>query len=747
MRKFILYLIIFLLFFNCYLFSEEKTPKILNLDRIFKTDEFKPEKAENIKWFKKGSFYSKLEDSDTIEDSKNIVVVNPKTGEENIVVEAKNLIPGGKEKPIKIYDYKWFDDQKKLLIFTNTKKVWRLNTKGDYWIYDLKTKKLKKLGGKAEPSSLMFAKPSPDNEKIAYVKKNNIYVKYLKTGKIKQLTFDGSENIINGTFDWVYEEEFSCRDGFRWSPDSKKIAFWQLNTEGIKDFYLINNTDTLYPKLKAIKYPKVGTTNSACKIGVISIDNGEEKWIKIPGDLRNNYIPRMSWANNSKQIIFQRMNRLQNTNKVMIGDIKSGESRIIFTEKDEAWLDVVDNVEWLNNGKEFIWLSEQDGWRHIYTVNRNGEKKCITKGEYDVIKINKIDKKRNQVYFIASPEDPTKRYLFCVSINREERLKRITPEGQGGYHQYNISDDGNYAIHTFSSYGFPPVTELVNLPEHKTLKTLVSNSKLKNNLNSLNTGKLSFFDIIIKDGVSLKGIEIKPPDFDKSKKYPVLFYVYGEPWGQTTLDRWGGKTYLWHLMLTQKGFLVITVDNRGTPMPLGREWRKSIYKKIGILNASDQAAAAKKISQWKYVDEEKIGVWGWSGGGSSTLNALFKYPKIYKTGIAVASVPDQHLYDTIYQERYMGLSEENIEAFEKGSPTNHAKNLKGNLLIIHGTGDDNVHYQGVEKLINELIKHNKNFDLMIYPNRTHSIKKGENTRRHLYGIMTEYLEEHMRNSK
>ena len=725
--------------------GSQSDPSLLTLDRIFSSGEFSSQRFGPARWLGDGSGYTTLEPSHSKSGGRDIIRYNPENGEKEILVAADRLIPSGETKPLDISNYSWSQDGKKLLVFTNTKRVWRQNTRGDYWVLDLQSWRLQKLGGQAEPSTLMFAKFSPDGTRTGYVIKNNIYVEDLTSSQILPLTSDGSETIINGTFDWVYEEEFGLRDGFRWSPDGKHIAYWQLDSEGIKNFNMINTTDYLYPKTIPIKYPKVGTTNSASRIGVVSAAGGETRWFDLPGNSRDFYLARMNWAASSKEVIFQRLNRLQNSNWVILGNIHTGETKTIYTDKDEAWVEVVDDLRWMDNGHHFTWVSEQDGWKHVYLISRDGQEiKCITEGDYDVESIGCIDSQEGWLYFIASPDNPTQRYLYRVPLSGSDQAERLTPMDQAGNHSYQISDDGKWAFHTYSSFAEPPVIELVQLPQHENIRTFVDNAKLRKKVAALEKQPVEFFRVDIGKGMELDAWCMKPPDFDPGKKYPLFFFVYGEPAGTTVSDRWGGSRYLWHLMLTQKGYVVMSVDNRGTRVPRGRDWRKSIYRQIGILASADQAAAAKAIIKSRpYVDPTRIGIWGWSGGGSMSLNAIFRYPKLYHTAMAVAFVADQRLYDTIYQERYMGLPDNNEKGYRDGSPITFAHQLKGNLLLVHGTGDDNVHYQNFERLVNELIKHNKFFSMMSYPNRSHGIYEGENTTRHLYELLTRYLQENL----
>jgi dipeptidyl-peptidase-4 len=746
MKRFYVFAIALIILFACTpQQGQEKDPSLLTLERIYSSSEFRDERFGPARWLKERSGYTTLERSKSNKDGRDIVLYDAESGEQEILVPASRLIPKGEKDPLSISNYVWSADGKKLLIFTNTKRVWRQNTRGDYWVLDLSDWSLHKLGGDAEPSALMFAKFSPDGDRVGYVIKNNIYVEELKDHRITQLTQDGSETIINGTFDWVYEEEFGLRDGWRWSPDGKWIAYWQLDAEGIKTFYLINNTDSLYPKLTPLQYPKVGETNSSSRIGVVSTGGGETRWFELEGDPRNHYIARMDWAANSEEIIFQRLNRLQNTIWLMMGNIRNGEARAILTERDETWVEVVDDLHWLDDGKFFTWVSERDGWSHVYLVSRDGgDVRCLTKGEYDVVSLEGINEQRKEMYFIASPDNPTQRYLWRVGLDGSSTAECLSLPDQKGTHSYRISPDSRWSFHTFSTFDEPSVTELVRLPEHEVVRTLVENSNLKKKVQALKRQPVEFFRVDIGKNVRLDGWCMKPHDFDSNKRYPVLFFVYGEPAGSTVGDRWGGNRYLWHLMLTQQGYVVMSVDNRGTRVPRGREWRKCIYRQIGILASADQAAALRAIiKRWPWVDSSRIGIWGWSGGGSMSLNAIFRYPDMYKMAMAVAFVSNQRYYDTIYQERYMGLPEDNKEGFKNGSPITFAHQLKGNLLIIHGTGDDNVHYQNFEALVNELIKHNKHFTMMSYPNRSHGIFEGENTTRHLYELLTRYLKENL----
>lgn len=742
MRRFHVFTAIIICLLSTTIVAEEKDESLLTIDRIFNSDEFRMDRFGPARWLENIQLYTTLEKNEKGYDE--IVQYDPETGAKKVIVSASQLTPKDRKTPLEIDDYHWSRNESQLLIFTNTKRVWRANTRGDYWVLDLESSKLLQLGTKFEPSTLMFAKFSPQGDRVAYVMKNNLFVESLASGEVVQLTFDGSRTIINGTFDWVYEEEFDCRDGFRWSPDGSKIAYWQLDAEGVRDFYMINNTDSLYPRIIPVQYPKAGETNSAAKVGIVSASGGQTTWFDLQGDPRQHYIARMDWAANSSEILFQRLNRKQNTLWLIMGDSSDGSTRTVHTETDDAWVDAVDDLLWLNDGKHFIWVSEADGWRHVYIVSRSGEKRLVTNGEFDAVRVVKVDEKNGWIYYMASPDKPTQSYLYRSKLDGSGEAERISPENQSGFHGYQMSSDASLAIHSWSSFDNPTVTDLVKIPSHESIRTLISNERQRERISKLKRKPVEYFRLTIDDGIEVDAYCMKPFNFDPGKKYPVLVYVYSEPWGQTVRDRWGGRNYLWHLMLTQQGYLVMSFDNRGTPAPRGRAWRKSIYGKVGQLNSSDQAAAVRAaIKKFDYIDENRIASWGWSGGGSATLNALFRYPDLYHTGIAVAPVSDLRFYDTIYQERYTGIPQEVPENYEKGSPITYAHQLKGNLLIVHGTGDDNVHYQNAEAVINKLIEHNKPFSMMAYPNRSHGIYEGRNTTRHLFTLLTKYLKQNM----
>ncbi len=670
----------------------------------------------------------------------------------SIFISSGQLTPKEEPGPLHIKNFSFSPDYKKVLIFTNAKKVWRYETRGDYWVYDLTSGSLVQLGKSLPVSSLMFAKISPDGSRAAYVSSHNIYVEDLSTNKIKALTINGSRKMINGTFDWVYEEELNCRDGFRWSPDSRAISYWQINDSSTRDYYMLNTTDSVYSHVVPVEYPIAGQMPSPFKIGVVQISNGKTSWMNIPADVKNGtYLPRMEWAAGSEELIVERLNRNQNESDVMLCNAKSGVVKEIHHEQNAAWIDVLSawddkykmgGWDFLKNGSEFLWASEKDGWRHLYRISRDGKTdKLITSGNYDVMEISLVDEKHNLLYFMASPDNATQAYLYCCPLDGTGMAVRVSPANQNGTHSYKISPNGKFAQHSFSNYYTKTGSELITLPEHQVAEGFYGMT-LPNPADSASSN-VTFFKILTPDGVSMDGWMQKPVPFDDTKKYPVLFEVYTEPAAQTVIDRFDvNKNFLYPGDLAKDGYIYISLDNRGTPAPKGSAWRKAIYRKIGQVNIHDQAQAASEIIKWPFVDSSRIAVWGWSGGGSATLNLMFQYPGIYKTGIAVAALGNMETYDNIYQERYMGNPLETKADYLQGSAINHASGLQGNLLYIHGSGDDNVHYDNAEMLLNELIKYNKTFQFMEYPNRTHAISEGPGTIQHLANLFKSYLNTH-----
>ena len=683
------------------------------------------------------------------------------TGGRRVLITAAQLTPAGTRTPLDVEGLEWSQDEQRVLIFTNTRQVWRTNSRGDYWLLDRTTGRLRKLGGDVPEASLMYAQFDPLAARVAYVRQNDIYVEDVAGGAIRRLTTDGSDLVINGGSDWVNEEELDLHDCFRWSPDGRRITFWQFDLHGVGTFslqYSLGQEKSIvtqipypqtgpYPVRLDVPYPLAGTTNSAVRVGVVNATGGPVTWMALEGDARAHYVGRVLWSD-SDTLLIQQLNRLQNTNDYVLADAATGAVRRLWRDHDDAFITIgsggLPEARVLRAGAGFLVLSEKDGWMHAYRVAMDGTETLVTRGGMDVVSIVAVDERAGELYFIASPDNATQRYLYRARLDGRSAPVRVTPPSFAGTNSYSVSPDGRFAVHAFSSFVDPGLREIVSLPDHKVVRRVADAAAVKAKIRSALDATTERFTVDAGDGVSVDGYLIAPPDFDRTKRYPVLVHIYGEPASQTVTDSWAGTTGLFHRYLASLGYLVVSFDNAGTPAPRGRAWRKAVYGAVGVLSSKQQAAALRSFSQARaFVDLDRVAVWGWSGGGTNTLNLMFRHPDLYKVGMSVAPVPDQRLYDSIYQERYMGLPQDNADGYKQGSPINFAEGLKGHLLIVHGSGDDNVHYQGTELLVNRLVELGKTFDFMTYPDRTHAISEGPGTTVHLYRLLARYLTDHL----
>ena len=663
----------------------------------------------------------------------DVIRIDAITGDRHLLVSGSDLVPPGDSTPITIESYEFSPDGTKLVIFTNSVRVWRQNTRGEYYVWDLRERRLTPVG--QEPGLQQFAKFSPDGKYVGFVRDNNIFVTEIKNRRERQLTFDGDDNIINGTSDWVYEEELGLRDAFRFSPDGKRIAFWRIDQTVIKPFYLIDEL-SLYPELMPVRYPKAGEQNSEVRLGVVEISSGKVQWIDL-GAEKDIYIAEMDFANSPDEVLFTRLNRHQNTLELLVADVKSGASRVILTDTDDAWVDAVE-PRWFNDGQNFLFTSERDGFNQVFLYERDGTLiRKVTTAAWDVTNVYGLDETRGVLYFSGAGDGPLKRPLYRVGLDGQGLTRLSSSDGS---HNVQFNSDHSLYIDRYASSATPPIQTL-HEADGTVVRTLADNAELAGKVRSLNLLAPEFIKIPVDGGVELNAYIIRPPDFIPGRSYPLLLYVYGGPGSQTVRDVWGGQRYLWHQMLAQEGYLVASVDNRGTGAR-GRDFKKQTYLNLGKYETADQIAAARYFGSMPFVDANRIGIWGWSYGGYMSLMSMFQGEGVFKTAISVAPVTDWRFYDTIYTERFMRTPAENPTGYETGAPINYVEKLQGNLLVVHGTGDDNVHAQNTTQLIHALEEAGKQFDMRIYPNKTHSIA-GSRTRANLYEYFTRWLNENL----
>ncbi len=710
--------------------QEATAPPPLTIEQIYGSREYSVNRVQT-NWTAGGRHYTVVERRG--ENQTDLYRVAARDGKRELLIRGADLMTPGTEKPISIDDYRFSDDDSKLLIAANEQRIWRRSSKAFFYIWDFKTRKLAPVSGR--PGHQQYAKLSPDGTQVAFVRDNNIYVSDPAVGTERALTTDGDENIINGTTDWVYEEELSLVDGFRWSPDGKRIAFWRFDQSKIPTFFLLDETN-LYPELKPVRYPKAGAENSQVKLGVIEVITGRTTWIDVGRPDSDFYIARMDFIS-AEQIWFQRLNRHQNKMELLLADVTTGKSRMIMADTDDAWVDIHEPV-WIENGKRFVILSERDGYSQLFLFNRDGTLiRKLTPAQWDVRALHGVDERARAVYFSGAGDGPLNRPLYRVNLDGQG-LKRIS--GPVGTHQIQFDPTFSYYVDTYSSAGVPPIQTL-RKADGTALRTLADNTALMKRLEQLELRRPEFLEIPLEDGARLNAWLIKPADFDSTQRYPLLMYVYGGPGSQTVTDAWHGDRYLWHQYLANQGYLVASVDNRGTG-GRGVEFKKITYLNLGKFESADQIAAARYFAGLAYVDSQRIGIWGWSYGGYMAALSLFKGGDVFKAGISVAPVTDWRLYDTIYTERYMRTPLENPSGYAESAPLTHADRLQGRFLLVHGTGDDNVHSQNSMQLVERLIQANKQFQFRLYPNKAHGIS-GPTTRVNLFTLLTDFLLENL----
>jgi dipeptidyl-peptidase 4 len=687
----------------------------------------------DVTWMKDGNAYTVIEEDAS--GNTDLWRVDALTGTRQLLVRGADLVPpgGGGGKPIAIEEYSFSADGSRLLLFTNSARVWRQNTKGTFYVWELAGKRLVPVS--ALPGYQQFAKFSPDGRMVGFVRDNNLYVTDLATGAEKALTTDGGENVINGTSDWVYEEELDLRDAFRWSPDGRRIAFWRFDQTAIRPFYLVDH-DSLYPALVPVRYPKAGTTNSTVKIGVTEVASGRTSWVDLGAD-KDIYVAAMDFADSPTELWLTRLNRHQNRLDLLLADATSGATRVIMSDSDSAWVDA-NRPRWMAGGKQFLLVSERDGYDQVYLFNRDGSLvRRVTPGGWDVFEVVGVDEQSKVLYFTGAIDGPLARPLLRIGLDGKS-LTRISTEP--GTHGVQFDPTFRLYVDTYSRAGVPPV-ETLRRADGTLVRSVAGNLALVRKVDALRLRPPEFLKVPTPDGTVLNAWMIKPRDFDPAKHYPLLLFVYGGPGSQTVTDAWGGAQYLWHQMLAQDGYLVASVDNRGTG-GRGAKFMKLSYLHLGRYESADQIAAARWFSQQPFVSADRIGIWGWSYGGYMTSRTVFLGGGLFKAALAVAPVTDWRFYDTIYTERYMRTPQENQAGYDESASLTYADSLKSSFLLVHGTGDDNVHFQNSERLVERLEAANKQFDMRIYPNKTHSIAGG-NTRENLYGFFTSWLKAHL----
>ncbi|WP_187262863.1 S9 family peptidase [Pontibacter beigongshangensis] len=711
--------------------------KQVTLEDIYQKGTFAAKSVYGVNWMNDGRYYSSQ-----VPDQQNrvydIVQYDVTTGQQvATIIEGEHLKPEGASQPIQFDGYAFSSDEQKVLFATGSEQIYRRSSKADYYIYDIPAKKLTRLsnGGKQ-----LYATFSPDAKRVAFARDNNMFVVDLGTMQETQITTTGKTNaIINGYADWVYEEEFSFAQGFHWSPDGSKIAFYTFDESQVPEFNM-QLWGELYPQDYKYKYPKAGEANSVVTVSVYNLSNGQTVKMET-GDEPDMYLPRLKWTNNSNLLSIQKMNRLQNTLELLHANATTGKATVVLKETDKAYIDVTDDLTYLKDGKSFIHSSEKDGYNHLYLYNINGKLvRQITKGNWEVSSFVGFDEKNDVLYYLSTEVSPLDRHLYSIS-SKGKKKKRLTPAA--GTHSINMSHDYKYYLDYHSAANVPVAVSLHTAKDGKPIKVLEDNQQLRHTLAQYDLAKQEFFTMNTADGTQLNGWMIKPADFDPKKKYPVLMFVYGGPGSQTVTNSWGGANYLWHQVLASKGAIVVSVDNRGTGAR-GAAFKKATYANLGKYETEDQIETARWLGQQEYVDKNRIGIWGHSFGGYMTLLGLTKGNGIFRAGIAVAPVTSWRFYDTIYTERFLKKPQDNAAGYDDNSPLQHAGKLQGELLLIHGTGDDNVHFQNAVAMQDALISANKQFESFYYPNRNHGVGGGV-TSLHRFRMMTNFLERHLLN--
>jgi len=707
--------------------------KELSLEDIWLKNTFSPSGLYGLSSMKGGQSYTSLEYTEKIKGPESSIVKYAyKSGKkEAVILKSNELKTEGSKTGLSIDTYSFSEDESKILIASQTEKVYRHSTREEYYVWDLKTRNLSKV---TSGEKQMYATFSPDGSKVAFVKSNNLFVKDLGSNTETQITSDGKQNeVINGATDWVYEEEFSFDRAYFWSPDGRYIAFYRFDESKVKEFEMAEYNASLYPTIYKFKYPKAGETNSTVSILIYDLKTGQTRPADI-GTETDQYIPRIKWTADPETLSIQRMNRLQNKLELLFCNASTGASKTILTESSKTFIEINDNLSFTRDNKNFIWTSDRDGYTHLYLYDINGNPvNQITKGNWDVIDFKGVDEATKTLFFTCDEPSVTETVLCSVQLDGSGKKTLSTGKGSNSV---EFSDGFSYYINTFTDIDTPPCITL-HTSDGQLIRVLEDNSSLKKKLSEYNLSKKEFFSFKTPDGTLLNGWMMKPSNFDPGKKYPVLMTFYGGPQNNEVVNRWEGGTYLWHCLLAQKGYIVACVDNRGTE-GRGRDFKKCTYKQLGKLETLDQIETAKYLGKQSYVDKTRIGVQGWSFGGYLSSLCMTKGADYFKAGIAVAPVTNWRFYDSIYTERYLSTPQDNPKGYDENSPIHFAEMLNGKYLLIHGSADDNVHLQNSMEMSQALISANKQFEQFIYPDKAHSLNGGY-TRLNLFTRMTNFI--------
>ena len=694
--------------------------KELTNNDIFYSNKFSQDYIYGLKSMKDGTHYTTLSMGDTVSIEKFSY---------DDFKKIETILKSSDIEDLKFSGYSFDNSENLILLETQTEKIYRYSKKSIYYVYDLVSKDLKKIFDK----KISLASFSPNSKYISYVYRNNIYLFDIETNKSKKITHKGliNKTICGGT-DWVYEEEFGLVKGYEWSSNSNYIAYYIFDESKVNEFSMDIFKGGLYPSQEKFKYPKAGERNSNVQINIYDIQSD----INVIADVNKKsetYLPRIKWTNNTNMLFVQRLNRHQNHLELLSVDPSSGKSKIILEEKDKYYIEIHDNLMFYKDDSGFLWTSEKDGFNHIYLYQISGkERRQITKGNWEVTNFYGYDDKNKVLYFQSNEESPLERNIYRVNIWGKSKKKLSK---KSGTNSASFNSNFSYFINTYSNANLPNAITLNN-NTGEVIKKLKNSESLLGSLSEYELTSKEFFNFKTEQGIKLNGWMMKPYNFDESKKYPVLMYVYGGPGSQTVLDSWD-RNYMWYQMLCQQGYIVVSIDNRGTG-GRGAKFKKCTYKELGKLETIDQIEGAKYLANLGYTDENRIGIWGWSYGGYMSSLCLLKGNKYFKSAIAVAPVTNWRFYDTIYTERYMQTPQENPNGYDLNSPINHVDSLKGNFLLIHGSADDNVHVQNTYEMVDALIKSNKQFDLFIYPDKNHGIYGGT-TRLHLFTKITDFI--------